>query len=59
MHVAVDDVPRDHELEIRHPQHRRVVGVRVADLDGLQRVALEREGVALRQRLRERYTLRL
>ena len=56
--VAVDDVAADGELEARHVQHGRVVGVGVADLDGAQQLALEVELVGRRQRVREDHRVR-
>lgn len=53
VHVVVHDIPRHDQPQRRHVQERRRVRVAVARVDGLERVALERERLVLvRQRLR-------
>jgi hypothetical protein len=43
VHVVVDGVAGDDQSSVRHVQDRGVVGVRVADVHGNGRVALEFE----------------
>ena len=45
MHAVVGDVAGDDQADGRHVQHRGVVGVGVADLDGQQPVALQLDPV--------------
>lgn len=52
VHIVVNDVATGSELEIRHVEERRVVGVGVAHVHGLKPMALEEEPVVL-ERLRE------